>query len=96
MNVIGEVANDDPALVSFFQGGRARFDDIDTGVNTLFDFPLFGPLRSAFAQGKPLREVAMTLACDHLYPRPEMLVTFLGNHDQRRFMNGPRADIRGL
>jgi len=85
----------DPALVSFFQGGVAR-DGIDTGVSHLFDFPLFYPLRRAFAQGKPLREVAQMLAHDRLYPDPARLVTLLGLHDTARFMNEPGATAAGL
>jgi glycosidase len=96
VNVVGEVYDGDPALISFFQGGRARFDGVDSGVDTIFDFPLLYALRHAFAEGKPVREVAQTLARDHLYPNPNVLVTFLGNHDMLRFMNEPRASIAGL
>jgi glycosidase len=36
------------------------------------------------------------LARDHLYPRPQDLVTFLGLHDVARFMNEPGATHEGL
>lgn len=96
VNVVGELYDGDPALVSFFQGGRARFDGVDSGVDTLFDFPLFYPVRRAFAEGQPVREVAQMLARDHLYTNPDVLVTFLGNHDMLRFMNEPGANVTGL
>jgi glycosidase len=96
LRVVGELFDGNPALVSFFQGGEARFDGIDTGIDTLFDFPLFFPLRRAFAEGKPVREVAVALSHDHLYPRPDRLVTFLGLHDVARFMNEPGATSQGL
>jgi glycosidase len=96
LRVVGELFDGDPALVSFYQGGRAGHDGIDTGIDTLFDFPLFFPLRRAFAEGKPVREAAMALAHDHLYPRPHELVTFLGLHDVARFMNEPGATPEGL
>jgi glycosidase len=96
LRVVGELFDGDPALVSFYQGGLVRHDGIDTGIDTLFDFPLFFPLRRAFGEGKPLREVAMALAHDHLYPRPHELVTFLGLHDVARFMNEPGATLDGL
>jgi glycosidase len=96
VNVVGELYDGDPALVSFFQGGRVRFDGVDSGVDSLFDFPLLYPIRRAFAEGKPLREVAMMLARDHLYPNPDVLVTFMGNHDMLRFMNEPGANTTGL
>jgi glycosidase len=96
MDVVGEVFDGDPSLVSFFQGGRRGWDGIDTRVDALFDFPLLFPLRRAFAEGKSLREVAQMLARDHLYPAPGSLVTFLGNHDVGRFMNEPGATVDGL
>jgi glycosidase len=96
LTVVGEMWDGNAGLVSFFQGGTAGFDGVDTGVDTLFDFPLLYPLRRAFAEGKPLRELVQTLSLDRLYPRPEVLVTFLGNHDVQRFMNEPGASTTGL
>jgi glycosidase len=94
--VVGEMFDGNPALVSFFQGGKARFDGIDSGIVTLFDFPLFFPLRRAFAQGQSIRDVAIMVSHDHLYVNPSMLVTFLGLHDVARFMNEPGASLAGL
>jgi neopullulanase len=96
MRVVGEMWDGDPSLVSFFQGGKARFDGIDSGVDGLFDFPLYYPLRRAFAEGKPLRDLATVLARDYLYTNPNMLVTFLGLHDVARFMNEPGANVDGI
>ena len=96
LTVVGEMFDGDPALVSFFQGGGTRFDGIDSGVDTLFDFPLYYPIRRAFAEGKPIRDVAMMLARDRLYTRPGELVTFLGLHDVGRFMSEPGATRAGL
>ena len=96
VNVVGELFDGDPALVSFYQGGVARFDGIDSGVDTLFDFPSYFKIREAFAQGKPLRDVAMMRARDYLYRDPSRLVTFLGLHDVPRFMNEPGASLPGL
>jgi glycosidase len=96
LSVVGELLDGDPALVSFYQGGAAGFDGIDTGIDSLFDFPLYYPLRRAFAEGQPIREVAQMLARDRLYPRPGELVTLLGLHDVRRFMDEPGATLAGL
>jgi len=82
--------------VSFFQGGQARFDGIDTRLDSLFDFPLMYPVRRAFAEGGSIREVAQALSRDHLYANASMLVTFLGLHDLPRFMNEKGATIEGL
>jgi glycosidase len=96
LDVVGELFDADPVLVSFYQGGAERFDGIDSGVDTLFDFPLFFKIRDAFAKGGSLREVAMMLARDHLYRDASPLVTFLGLHDVPRFMNEPGATIASL
>lgn len=96
LRVVGEVFDGDPTLIAFFEGGRAQFDGIDDKVDALFDFPLYFTLRNAFAQGKPLREVAMMLARDRLYLRPSSMVTFLGLHDVSRFMNERGATVDGL
>ena len=96
LRVVGELFDGDPALVSFFQGGVTRFDGIDSGVDTLFDFPLYFKVRDAFAKGGSLRDVAMMLARDHLYRDPAPLVTFLGLHDVPRFMSEPGAKVAAL
>ena len=57
LSVVGELFDGDPALVSFFQGGEARFDGIDSGVDTLFDFPLYYAIRDVFAPRRLVRDV---------------------------------------
>jgi glycosidase len=90
-NVVGEVFNPDPSIVSFFQGGKAQYDGIDDLVDSVFDFPVYFKLREAFGQGKPLTGIAEMFSHDYLYPHPDRLVTFLGLHDVQRFMNEPKA-----
>jgi glycosidase len=85
--VVGEVYDEDPSLVSFFQGGVKRHDGIDTCIDALFDFPLYFSIRRGFSEGKSLREAARMMGRDHLYPNPAMLLTFLGLHDVPRFEN---------
>ncbi|MGI8918472.1 MAG: alpha-amylase family glycosyl hydrolase [Pyrinomonadaceae bacterium] len=94
--VVGEVKDGDVVHTSFFQGGRKRFDGIDSGLDSLLDFPLFYPIRHAFAEGKHLDEIPKTLAKDYLYNTPEILVTLLGGHDDGRFMSEKDATLTGL
>jgi glycosidase len=94
--VVGEVLDGNPAFVSFYQGGRKGFDGIDTGVDSMFDFPLMFAMRKAYAQEGPVRDVAQVLAHDHLYPDPHMLITFPGLHDVPRFMGERGATTAGL
>ena len=94
--VVGEVKDGDAVHTSFFQGGRVRFDRVDSGLDSLLDFPLFYPIRHAFAEGKPIDEIPKTLAKDYLYTNSEILVTLLGGHDDGRFMSEKGASIAGL
>ncbi len=94
--VTGEVKDGDVVHTSFFQGGRVRFDGVDSGLDSLLDFPLFYPIRHAFAEGHRLDEIPKTLAKDYLYTNSEILVTLLGGHDDGRFMSEKGATIAGL
>ena len=96
LRVVGEAFDGDPTMIAFFEGGRPQFDGIDTGVDKLFDFPLYFPIRRAFGEGKSLREVAQMVARDRLYRDPSSLVTFMGLHDVARFMNEAGATVDGL
>lgn len=84
---IGEVADPDPSVTAFFEGGRKQFDGIDTGLSTVFDFPMCNALRDVVIKGAPMQKIVDVLSHDQFYPHPEMLVTFLGNHDDRRFVS---------
>jgi 4-alpha-glucanotransferase len=94
--VVGEVKDGDAVHTSFFQGGRVRFDGIDSGLDSLLDFPLFYSIRHAFAEGKNLDAIPRTLSRDYLYTNSEILVTLLGGHDDGRFMSERGATIAGL
>ena len=96
LKVVGEVFDGDPTMIAFFQGGVPQFDGIDTGVDALFDFPLYFEWRKTFAQGQSIRGVAQMLGRDRLYTHPSSLVTFLGLHDVGRFMGEKGASVDGL
>jgi glycosidase len=94
--VVGEVKDGDAVHTSFFQGGRVRFDGTDSGLDSLLDFPLFYPVRHAFAEGGLIEEIPKTLAKDYLYNNSSILLTLLGGHDDGRFMSERGATIAGL
>ncbi len=99
LTTVGEVYHHDPEVTSFFAGGAARAGaegDIDTGLDTPFDYPLCFALRDVLAQGKPMTELAGILRQDALYPHPERLVTFIGNHDLPRFLTEARGSVPAL
>ena len=96
VNVLGELYDGDPALLAYFQGGRRGHDGVDTKLDTLYDFGLFYPIRNAFGQGQSVRQVSQIFAKGWLYPKPSVLVTFLGLHDMPRFMDEKEATVEGL
>jgi neopullulanase len=85
LTTIGEVFHPDPSVTSFFEGGMRRYDGIDSGLSTVFDFPMFFTLRDVLLRNAPVGRIADMLRHDVLYPRPELLVPFFANHDVPRF-----------
>jgi len=85
LTTVGEIFHGDPEVTSYFAGGMAH-NGIDTGLDTPFDFPVYFALRDVLAHDKPMTELATVLRQDALYPHPERLVPFIGNHDTTRFL----------
>lgn len=92
INSVGEVADPDPAITSFFEGGRKQFDGVDSGLPTVFDFPMESALRDVVIGGAPMQKIIDVLQRDDLYPHPDTLVTFFGNHDHTRFASEKGSD----
>jgi glycosidase len=92
---VGEVFNGDPTITSTFAGGVTR-TGVDTGLDTPFDFPTYFAIRDVFLKDQPMTKLAEILRLDNLFPHPERLVPFLGNHDTSRFMNDPEASLKKL
>ncbi len=95
LTTVGEIFNGDPEVTSFFAGG-VEHRGIDTGLDTPFDFPVYFALRDVLTQGEPMTELAKVLRQDALYPHPERLVTFIGNHDTTRFLTQTGGSVPRL
>jgi neopullulanase len=96
LTTIGEVFHPDPVVTSFFVGGKKGWDGIDTGLSTVFDYPLFFALRDVLLDGAPAGRIPGVLWQDSLYPHPEDLVTFFGNHDVPRFASAANGSPQKL
>jgi neopullulanase len=72
-------------VTSFFVGGVRRYDSVDSGLSTVFDFPIFFTFRDVLLRNAPAGRIADVLRHDALYVHPEMLVPFFANHDVPRF-----------
>jgi glycosidase len=95
LTTVGEVFNGDAEVTSFFAGGEAH-RGVDTGLDTPFDFPVFFTLRDVLIHGKPMTDLAKVLRQDALYPHPERLVPFIGNHDTTRFITDAGGSLPKL
>ena len=96
LTTIGEVFHADPGVTSFFAGGEKRFDGIDSGVNTLFDFPMFFTMRDVLLRKAPAGRIADVLRHDSSYVHPDALVTFFANHDVARFASAEGSSAAKL
>ena len=93
MTTVGEVMNGDPVITSFFAGDRAQNDGIDSGVTAVFDYPFYYALREGLIENNSPARIVGVLAEDHLYPHPDLLVTFAGNHDVSRLASEKGASL---
>ncbi len=94
---VGEIYNTDPTVTSYWAGGQTGFDGIDTHLTTPFDFPMNSAIREVVAHGASAKKIVDVLRQDRLYPHPELLVTFIGNHDMKRFLtdaNGSQDKLK--
>jgi glycosidase len=100
LTTIGEVFHPDPVVTSFFAGGRKRGNGalpaIDTGVSTVFDYPIYFALREVLLHDAPVGRIADVLRQDSLYVSPDLLVTFFGNHDVPRLATADIASLNKL
>ncbi|HEX6183018.1 MAG TPA: alpha-amylase family glycosyl hydrolase [Pyrinomonadaceae bacterium] len=95
MWMVGEAWNEDPIHTSFFIGGHAGWDGIDTKMDSVFDFPAWDVSRKVFTGQIPAAALRYVLRADSLYPDPSRLVTMANNHDTRRFMSLEGATLEG-
>jgi len=93
---VGEVYNFEPPVVSYFAGGQTGFDGIDTHLTTPFDFPMNSAIREVVNHGASAKKIVDVLRQDRLYPHPELLVTFIGNHDMPRFLTDAKGSTARL
>lgn len=95
LTMVGEIFHRDPEVTSFFAGG-VEHGGIDTGLDTPFDFPLYFALRDVLAHDRPMADLTKVLRQDALYPHPERLATFIGNHDTTRFFTEASGSVPKL
>ena len=91
LTTVGEVFDPDPVVTSFFVGGKKGWDGVDTGLSTVFDYPLFFAIRDVLRGHAPAGRIADVLRQDELYAHPDWLIPFFANHDVQRLSGESRG-----
>jgi len=85
LNMVGEEWSSLPPVLARWQRGKVNFDGYTSSLPSLMDFPLVDRMRAALSSpDKGFNDVYETLSLDYLYPAPDNLVLFGGNHDMAR------------
>ena len=89
-----DVGSDFWLLGEDFQGNPVALADRarETGLDALFDFPMYYGIVDSFCKDAPTERMASLLWMDHSYPKSLQLVTFLDNHDLPRIMSACQND----
>ena len=95
MWMVGEVFERDAAQTSFFIGGHTGWDQVDTKLDSVFDFALWNASLLVFTNRAPMRFLRDQLKYDALYPDPARLTVLANNHDTVRFMSLENSTLAG-
>jgi len=86
--LFGETWVQGSAVQAWFTEGKKVGQNFDSNLDGVTDFQLYFAitkgLTEPFGWEEGLRRIELDLAHDHLYAKPENLVTFLDNHDLAR------------
>jgi glycosidase len=93
---VGEIFNVEPTVTSYWAGGYRGFDGVDTLLTTPFDFPMQNAINKVVNEGQSTKTIVSILRQDRLFPHPELLVTFIGNHDMPRFITQAKGSDASL
>ncbi len=99
-NIVGESWSGNPAMTSYFQGGRDRHDGYNSNIPSVFDFALYDAVGQAFQEeqgwASGMMRLYNTLSLDFLYSDPYNLVVFGDNHDTDRILTRVGDDMDKL
>jgi neopullulanase len=99
-NIVGEAWTSQPAMVSYFQGGKTQYDGYNSNVPSVFDFSMYDAIGEAFNEeqgwGSGMMRVYNSLAMDFMYADPYNLVIFGDNHDTDRIFTRLNENMDNL
>jgi glycosidase len=87
-NFVGEEWSSNPTMVSYWQKGSNRYDDYDSYIPSMMDFPLQEALVNGLLGSEDwnsgIVDIYRVISNDFQYGDPYNLVVFAGNHDMKR------------
>ena len=87
-NFVGEEWSSNPTMVSYWQKGSNRYDDYDSYIPSMMDFPLQKALVNGLLGNEDwnsgIVDIFRVISNDFQYGDPYNLVVFAGNHDMKR------------
>ena len=98
LGLVGEEMVQDPLLVAYWLRGARNRDGYASAMPSMMDFPLHGALREALLEpegedaARGLGRLYEAMVHDLLYPEPERLLLFEGNHDTSRIFSALGGD----
>jgi len=93
LNIVGEVWIHDPAYLAGFQGYKTLRSANDTRLPSVTDFGLLTAMESVLRRNQSIYNIYNLLGNDFVYTAPEMLLTFVDNHDIMRLWDMVSGDI---
>jgi neopullulanase len=97
-SIVGEEYSENPAIVAYWQKGKANPDGYVSCLGSLMDFPLQSVLAPGLTESEAyykdgLIRMYEMLANDFLYADPGNFVIFADNHDMSRFFTQVNEDF---
>jgi glycosidase len=96
LNIVGECWQHNPAEIAYWQSGSKTFDQYDSQLPSVMDFPLHDAFGAAFNEdgNQGLSRFYNNYVLDYLYANPYNLMIFADNHDSQRFTEQIGNDLK--
>ncbi|MFZ6816835.1 glycoside hydrolase family 13 protein [Undibacterium sp. Ji22W] len=97
LNIVGEEWSMNPNIIAYWQRDKNNHDNYRSSMPSMMDFPVYQALHTSLVgnAGKPADMMTMyeAIANDFIYPHPDQLTIFEGNHDTPRIFSALNEDI---
>jgi len=100
LNIVGEEWSMNPSIVAYWQRNgekKQNHDGYRSSMPSMMDFSVYQALHTSLVgeHGKPADMMTMydAIANDFIYPQPDKLTIFEGNHDTPRIFSALNQDI---